>query len=89
MKSFKEKTSMDVDGYPLYERINNIGKGYEKGDHFIVSGGNIVLYNPHLIKNMDLHRINIEVCAWICDMWSTFTNTFVKGIIEQCNLGMN
>jgi hypothetical protein len=21
---------MDVDGYPLYERTNNIGKGYEK-----------------------------------------------------------
>jgi hypothetical protein len=41
---------MDVDGYLLYERINNIGKGYEKGDHFIDNRGNIVLYNPHLIK---------------------------------------
>jgi hypothetical protein len=35
---------------PLYERINNIGKGYERGDHFTDNRGNIVLYNPHLIK---------------------------------------
>jgi hypothetical protein len=41
---------MDVNGYPLYERINNIGKGYEKGDHFIDNRSSIVLYNPHLIK---------------------------------------
>jgi hypothetical protein len=41
---------MDVDGYPLNERINNIGMGCEKGDHFIDNRGNIVLYNPHLSK---------------------------------------
>jgi len=54
---------MDVDGYLLYRRKNNINHGYEPCN-LLVNNQNVAPYNPFLFRKYGRH-INIKVCGSI------------------------
>jgi hypothetical protein len=58
-KAFQAYTSMDTDGYPLYQRPED-GRAYTVGRH-TVDNSWIVPYSPYLSAKFDCH-INVE-CA--------------------------
>lgn len=59
-KTFRDVTSMDTDGYPLYARKDD-GRTFNiRGK--TVDNRDVVPYNPNLSRKYDCH-INIEVCA--------------------------
>ncbi|KAK6013623.1 hypothetical protein OSTOST_21058 [Ostertagia ostertagi] len=60
-KQLRERTSVDVDGYPNYRRRNSSPaeiNGVLYGDEWVVPS------NPHLLIKFDCH-VNLEICGMI------------------------
>ena len=59
-KDFRDETSMDGKGFPLYARPENGRTWDSHGKTY--HNGHIVPYNPHLLMLLGCH-VNVEFCA--------------------------
>lgn len=65
-KEYREISTQDENGYPLYRRRNNgrCAKKYYNGKEFTITNSNVVPYVPYLLETFNCH-INVEICSSI------------------------
>ena len=66
-KEFCNETTVQENGYPLYQRCNDLSTAFTKrinGQNVVIDNRWVVPYNPYLIWRYQAH-INVEVCASI------------------------
>ena len=67
-KAYREESSQDENGYPLYRRRRNTGNEavkYFNGRPCTITNANVVPYVPYLLQRLNCH-INVEICSSVC-----------------------